>query len=761
MSRIKLLQAAEITRFDQPPVFNADERVYYFSLPEELAAEYQGLRSPYTKTGFLLQLGYFRNQGRFYETDSFHPSDIEYLSRLHQLPLDVSRFGQHYPRQTSSWHRERIRQLSGWRSFSEGEQEFSRRIELLVERQQLPRKVLWETKEYMFRHRIEAPGYDTYLRAITQSLIASSRCMAQALKAHITSEDQVLLDRFLEKAQAHRNAEIIAYNKISQSTQPRSLKGSLELFKTLKDRLNGLKKLVGSLQLSDIVVDYHAHWVSIADTQKLALHSDKYLFLLCFLIYQVRMRNDFFVDVLLQSVKAAEGFTERLQAKTYFADRKQRDAATRILVSSRQNYRQQMLEVRTIMHSPLEDTEKLQAIARLLETDSDLSPVEEGQLQQLEAALKTDETESFLRLWEKRSMWLSHRVADLMQYLSFNGQTTDKILFDAITHYQLHKGKVQKPAKDLSWLKPSERAVLYRVDETNDTPETEKLPKFRARLYKMFLFHAVAAGVKSGEINFLHSYRYRSLDEYLLSKQEWEQSRETLLCDAELSRWKDWEPVKANLQDFLDERFHQTNQHYLQQQNPHLTFRKDSRPSINTPAVDKPDFDRVAHFFKPLGLISISSLLSQIETAAPFLHLFGYQGKTEEKQRPTPETFFAAIIALGSNIGVERMSRIAKGIQPSTLKHTADWYLTQAALQDANDVLIRIKNELALPELHRQTPDGLHTASDGQKVLVRRDSLHASYSYKYPGFTKASVVNTAIDERLGIFHSQVLVAAER
>lgn len=159
--------------------------------------------------------------------------------------------------------------------------------------------------------------------------------------------------------------------------------------------------------------------------------------------------------------------------------------------------------------------------------------------------------------------------------------------------------------------------------------------------------------------------------------------------------------------------------------------------------------------------MSILSLLSDVEKSAPFLHLLGHQSKTDEKKRPNAETFFAAILALGCNIGVDRMGRISKGVQLTSLKHTADWYLTEQALQDANDALITIKNNLALPEIHRKDSGQLHTASDAQKILLKKDSLNATYSAKYPGFNKASSINTAIDERFATYYSAVITAADR
>ena len=107
------------------------------------------------------------------------------------------------------------------------------------------------------------------------------------------------------------------------------------------------------------------------------------------------------------------------------------------------------------------------------------------------------------------------------------------------------------------------------------------------------------------------------------------------------------------------------------------------------------------------------------------------------------------------------MRNISKGIQVSTLQNTTDWYLSLQALQDINDAIIKIKNDLDLPEIHRKNAHELHTASDGQKFLAKDSSLNASYSYKYPGYTMASVVNTAVDERFGLFSAAVITASDR
>ena len=232
-------------------------------------------------------------------------------------------------------------------------------------------------------------------------------------------------------------------------------------------------------------------------------------------------------------------------------------------------------------------------------------------------------------------------------------------------------------------------------------------------------------------MNFNHSYRYRFLEEYLISKQEWKADKEQLLTDAEMTHLTDCEGIIQDLEGGVDKLFHQVNDNYNLGLNPYLRFDKHQKPIITTPAVEKTDLVKISNYFKPTKFISILDLLADVEKVAPFLHHLGHQSKTHERKRPTSETFFASIIALGCNIGVEKMRNISKGIQVSTLQNTSDWYLSLQALQDANDAIIRIKNSLDLPEIHRKSPNELHTGSDGQKIMTNIESLNATFSHKY------------------------------
>ncbi len=187
---------------------------------------------------------------------------------------------------------------------------------------------------------------------ISQALIDSSEDISATFFKHLSDQDKGILDLFILRDKSYQKTEIATFRTVTQSLRPSDIEENVIIFKTLKDRLVRLDSLVKKLNLTDTVIDYHAHWASIADTQKLVSHSDKYLYLLCFLIHQVRIRNDYFMDTILQYVNSAKKYSERLEVKDYFESRKQRIKAMKLLVESRKDYKQQIEAIKTIVKSP-------------------------------------------------------------------------------------------------------------------------------------------------------------------------------------------------------------------------------------------------------------------------------------------------------------------------------------------------------------------------------------------------------------------------
>lgn len=744
MSRLKLLDSAEARRFDLPPLLTRQQQAYYFTLPGEGLPQF---RKPVTHVGFCLQWGYFRLTQKFFRTADFHPADIEYVVRRFQgQQVDLA----DYSTQIAWEHQQLILGVLHVKPFEAYRDSFNQLVCRLFEQPLLPRKVLEESRQHLMRQRVEVPSYDVFLRIITDQYNRYGRRLSSQLEQHLTGEHRHVLEQLIQTNNAYERPLLQAFKTINQVEQPKAIKASLALFKQVKTLFEQVEGAVNQLGFSDATLSHYAHRTGQDRPGHIKEHESRYLFLLCFLVHQYRVRQDTFVDMILSCVKATEHITGRKRQQLYFATNRQRRSATLLTIRSRHQYARQIEQIRQVMALEEEPVSKLARIGAVLAVEPPLTGEQQTLVDQLDGEMHRSEEHEKRTLLAERSAWLGNRLTGILGVLHFNPDTSDAVLLSAINHYIQRQGKPTAPTKDLSWLSETDQQALYDADE-----------RFNRRLYRVLLMNTLAHYLREGTMNLKHSYRYRSLEEYLLDKVYYRANRERLLAEAGLSHFADSKRVLQTWRTQLATQYAQTNHHHQQGLNPHLSFDKENRPIIDTPKVEKPDVGRISEYFNPARYISVLSLLAEVDLSAHFLTDLEHLAGKHSKGRPAPGTFFAAIVALGCNIGVDKMAAICKGMNASTLQLTVDMFLSSQSLKAANDRLIRLKEELALPELHRRDAGGRHTASDGQKYIVTEDSLNADFSYKYPGFDKAVTVNTGIDDRFALFHTSVVSAAER
>ena len=118
-------------------------------------------------------------------------------------------------------------------------------------------------------------------------------------------------------------------------------------------------------------------------------------------------------------------------------------------------------------------------------------------------------------------------------------------------------------------------------------------------------------------------------------------------------------------------------------------------------------------------------------------------------------------MGLGCGIGVRKMARISSHVTEGEMKHAVNWRFSLDNIRAANDTVIKAMDEMELPNIYRQDAGALHTASDGQKFEVRGESLLASRSFKYFGQHQGVSAYTFGDERLFLWYSLMISAADR
>lgn len=282
----------------------------------------------------------------------------------------------------------------------------------------------------------------------------------------------------------------------------------------------------------------------------------------------------------------------------------------------------------------------------------------------------------------------------------------------------------------------------------------------RVSLYKVFLFIHIADAIKSGKLNLKHSYRYKAIHEYLIDKIIWGDNKEKLLRDAGLSEYADLNTVLHELKQTLNSKYDAVNKRYLSGDNPYLTIENQSL-KINTPKVDNDNMGYISTLLTQAGYVPILQVLSDVNQATQFSSCFKHHSNKHKKMKPSAQTIFAGILGKGCNIGIGRMANISVGITEDILKNAVNWCFSLKNLQSANNKILQLINKLALANCFKQDQSRLHTGSDGRKVNVAVDSLHANYSFKYFGKGKGVTMYTFLDERHMLFHSTVISASDR
>ena len=153
MPRMNILNSVEQEAFESAPVFNSFQRKQYFDFPQAIQQAAASLRTPANQLCFLLSCGYFKASKRFFPTRTFHPRDVEYVAgrtghRLEEIKLD------HYPKETSSRHREFILDFYGFKPFRpHGRPVLAEEIVRLVRSQIKPKVIFWRCVDVLIREK--------------------------------------------------------------------------------------------------------------------------------------------------------------------------------------------------------------------------------------------------------------------------------------------------------------------------------------------------------------------------------------------------------------------------------------------------------------------------------------------------------------------------------------------------------------------------------------------------------------------------------
>ena len=760
MPRMQILTSAEQQAFDTPPVFSGTEREMFFHVSDSLSVVLATLRNPTNRVCLVLSVGYFRVAKRFFVTP-FPPADVAYVT--HQLGYTAEQIAldTYDAKASASRHRQLTLDYLGFRPFNDqARQEIAQEIRTMVRSQLRPKAIFFQVLKLLETRKTEIPSAYALTTLITYESQQHQRQLTQTIEAHLSPTHRALLDALLDKqeplwpsAPQVQRYKLTLLKRFSQSTAPAKIKANIEDFRTLQPLYQEMATVVEALDLTPEGVRYYANAVLKSQIFQVTRRADenRYLHLVCFIIHQFLRLHDVLIDILLLSVQSTLNACEReYKERCYTSRTDQRQALHTFAEEVSERIGNPLAAIEMIAFSEqLTDTEKICHIQAILAHGQAQRHTLTSQLREVQQQVpEGNEDAEYHAVLETKSLKLQNRVADIVKELAFQGDDQTELL-TAIQYYQQKQGVITQAAP-VACFEPYEQRLL--VDASG---------KIRVSLYKVLLFRKVAEAIKAGTLNLRHSYKYRSLDDYLISKVLWQTHRDDDLRRADLLTVANCQHTLQILADRLDQQYHATNQHLMQGTNPYFHRHKDHAFHLSTPKTQQDDSDPLRGLWPHQHYISLIEVLSTVHQLTSFLNAFEPWYVKYARPRPPDKTFLAGIVGYGCFIGIGKIARISKWINATELETTVNGYFTLENLHAANDLLLKFMDQLELPEVYRRHAGRLHTSSDGQKYGVAVESLNATYSFKYFGKDPGVSVYTFIDERHFLWHHEVISAAER
>ena len=756
MSVIRILHPIEIREYESPPLLDSFGRKKFLVLPTSLMLLLETLRQPSSKIALVIQCGYFRARHRFFGSQ-FRSDDIAFVAGRLNLPtselLQLSK-------QTLLRQREAIAECFGFRQFLQTDRKtLGIDIAGWVRNGYRPSEIFRQSVNRCHSNRIVLPNYNLLATLITQQVNRQKAELSRIINESLTSEQKQQLDELLAKSSFADSASntrslLTLLKQPSQSLKPSDIKANLNDWQNLQTLYQNFSPIIAKLNLSAANLRYYAQTVLKADILQISRRADesRYLHLLAFIAFQTFRYQDVLVDSFLQSVQTTVNSATQAYRDKYFLEREEKRRTFNLFLQSVQ---ESVLPTLTSIEDTLKRQNSNPAEKLLLiEMAMSLKESERRQIEnQTELLLKETasarNSHDFYNILQKQSLKLQKRAADIVRCLQVDEKQVQPDLFHALKHFQRRGGQIEKNAPQ-NFLSPKEKAFLNHGGE-----------KFPVSLYKVLLFQQLSVGIKSGTVNFSDSHKYRSLDDYLISREFWQQHHITLLEQADLQDFSNFPKILNDMSDNLQTAFQETNRRLEANLNLHLKFKADRDWIVSTPKQDAVLAAPLKNYFPSRQLVPLSEVLSSVNQAVPFLDEFHHWQTRRRQLRPVNQVFFAGIIGTGCELGIGKMAYISKHIGEIDLENTVNWYFSPENLQNANAKIVNFLNNLELPNFFRRTQDRLHTSSDGQKYAVSVPSLNANHSFKYFGHDKGVTVYSFIDERHLLFYSTVISAAER
>ena len=759
---IKILNELEKKKFEYPPFLTSDKKEDIFEFNKWELETIKRYQSDNNKVLFILLYSYFKYKKKFYLPRYFIKDDIAYVSKHLNIKNKINL--NKIDRATLIRYKKVISKKLGIKQFNNQTRKLLINEALLLCSSRKQAKIIFiGLLDFMRRNKIEIPTYFSISEVISDALSLFESTLIKNIDKYLNKKDKEFFDQLFEWDDKYLNSnnemskikryKLTLLKKINQSTKPFKIKGNIKDFKILQLLFNKLRPFLNKLDLSSEVIQYYSQILIKSQIFQIKRRDkNKYLILICFIINQYYCLNDMLIEKLIQTTQANVNSCFKIHKEEHYKDRINKQKIINNLILKVEPILEITNQINNIVQyqgkSLQYKYEQIESIIPNNFTDQ-YSNINEIILAINKQSKRIFKNEDYYKIVENESLKLQNRVSEIIKELNFDESTSDKKLMNAIKYYKKRDG-ILKNNSPVSHLNKEEKKIVV-----------EDSGKLRTSLYKSILFQKIAHLIKSGALTLKDSYKYRAFDDYLLPKDIWEEKKEEFIEKTGLNDFVVFEEVEKKLKKELNNQFMITNKNIINGKNKYAKKSNNEKWIVSTPPKEKNISDDLPILFPVNKFISIYEILSTINKYSDFTNSFIHWNIKNNKKKPDNKIFYAGIIGYGCNIGIRKIAKISKNINPNELENTLNWYYSLDNVNNANNKILELVSKIEIIELFKDSINSTHTSSDGQKYIIAVDSLNSNYSFKYFGKGKGVSVYSFIDGSHRLFYSTVISSSER
>jgi hypothetical protein len=459
-----------------------------------------------------------------------------------------------------------------------------------------------------------------------------------------------------------------------RDTQPSAIRANISDYKILKKYYEKMKPLLPLLDISDEMIRYYAQFVLRSQVFQVSRRENKYLMLLCFIVYQYRFLGDILIDTFLRATQQFENATQRACKETIYQNHLDNESTLDVFFVLYEQMMEEMGALKTVtLDSGKTPQEKLDYLTNWVNSEMfskfEANPNTLSTLRK-KNYIKRDEV--YYQILEEKSRILQYRVSDILRHLDLDCK--NESLKIALEDFKQKDGNINPEKLSDDFLKKQEKSILKRS-------------KSPVSLYKVMLTQQVASQIKSGQIALKDSFQYQAFENYLIDADIWQKNKYGLLKQFHLEWSKDWNCVEQELKERLSKAYQTTFLKINKGQNPFVHKRKDGKPRFIEPTTTTTNSENQNSWdlFPKEATVSIIEVLATLQEKTNFTGCLPHFSIRNQVNTPDSSLFFAAILAYGCNIGLTSMARNSVNISANSLENVVNWHFSLENLQRAND----------------------------------------------------------------------------